>query len=40
MKLIMILISNLYYPNKVFDMNDVGVPSSATDDPLQLVRNV
>ena len=24
MKLMIILISNLYYPNKIFDMNDVG----------------
>ena len=39
MKLI-ISISNLYYPNKIFDMNDGGVPSSATDDPLQLVKKV
>ena len=33
-------ISNLNYPNKIFDMNDVGVPSSTTDDPLQLVKKV
>ena len=26
-------ISNLNFPNTIFDMNDVGVPSSTTDDP-------
>ena len=40
MKLTIILISNLYYPNKTFDMNDVAVPSSATDDQLQVVKKV
>ena len=37
MKLI-ISISNLYYPNKIFDMNDVGEPSSATYDQFQVVK--
>ena len=40
MKFIIILISNLYYPYKISDMNDVGEPSSATDDQLQLVKKV